>query len=88
MIQAADLVLPVAIRVFPFLKTVAALVSDKQTAQWAFAAQQERIYRPLLSVGSGVPAAAMFYEHLADTDDAALRRLLIVFFIWYEKTSI
>ena len=42
MIQAADLVLPVAIRVFPFLKTVAALVSDKQTAQWAFAASSLR----------------------------------------------
>ena len=42
MIQAADLVLPVAIRVFPFLKTVADLVSDKQTAQWAFAASSLR----------------------------------------------
>lgn len=32
-------------------------------------------YRPLPSVGSGVPAAAMFEEHLADADDAALMRL-------------
>ena len=34
--------------------------------------------RPLLPVRSGVPAAAMFYEHLADADDAALRRLYSV----------
>ena len=26
-------------------------------------------------VGSGVPAASMFFEHLADADDAALMRL-------------
>ena len=26
-------------------------------------------------VGSGVPAASMFFEHLANADDAALKRL-------------
>jgi hypothetical protein len=28
-------------------------------------------------VGSGVPAAAIFHENLADADDAALMRLVI-----------
>ena len=32
-------------------------------------------YRPLPSVGPGVPAASMFCEHLAYADDAALMRL-------------
>ena len=33
-------------------------------------------YRPLPSVEPGVPAASMFCEHLADADDAALKRLV------------
>ena len=32
--------------------------------------------RPLSSFGSGVPAASMFFEHLADADDAALMCLI------------
>ena len=32
--------------------------------------------RPLTLFGSGVPAASMFFEHLADADDAALMRLI------------
>ena len=32
-----------------------------------------------LKLQSGVPAASMFCEHLADADDAALMRLVIVF---------
>ena len=42
MILVLHSALPFAIRIFPFLKTVAALVSDKQIAQWAFAASSLR----------------------------------------------
>ena len=35
-------------------------------------------HRPLALLGSGVPAASMFCEHLADADDAALKRPAIV----------
>ena len=55
------------------------VASDKETAQWAFPTsslrQQDRLYRPLPMVGSGVPAASMFYEHLADASGTALMRL-------------
>ena len=55
------------------------VASGKETAQWAFPTsslrQQDRLYRPLPMVGSGVPAAAIFCENLADADDAALMRL-------------
>ena len=57
------------------------VASGKETAQWAFPTsslrQQDRLYRPLPMVGSGVPAASTFYESLADADDAALMRLVI-----------
>ena len=35
-------------------------------------------HRPLTSFGSGVPAASTFSESLADADDAALKRLVII----------
>ena len=38
-------------------------------------------YRPLALLGSGVPAASMFCEHLADADDAALKRLVTVYIL-------
>ena len=38
-------------------------------------------HRPLTSFGSGVPAASMFYEHLADADDAVLKHLFYLHFI-------
>ena len=57
------------------------VASGKETAQWAFPTsslrQPDRLYRPLPMVGSGVPAAAIFCENLADADDAALMRLVI-----------
>ena len=57
------------------------VASGKETAQWAFPTsslrQQDRLYRPLPMVQSGVPAASTFYESLADADDAALMRLVI-----------
>jgi len=49
------------------------VASDQQTAQWAFAAQQ-----PASRIGLGVPAASMFYEHLTNADDAALKRLATI----------
>ena len=36
-------------------------------------------HRPLTSFGSGVPSASTFSESLADADDAALERLVIIF---------
>ena len=50
------------------------VASDKQTVQWTFAAQQ-----PAAAGSDSVPAASMFYEHLADADDAALKHLVMVF---------
>ena len=38
-------------------------------------------HRPLAVLGSGVPAASMFCEHLADADDAALKRLVTVYIL-------
>ena len=36
-------------------------------------------HRPLSSFESGVPAASTFCESLADADDAALKRLAVIF---------
>lgn len=46
--------------------------------QWFATGKGTEAYRPLALLGSGVPAASMFCEHLADADDAALTRLVVM----------
>ena len=50
------------------------VASGLQTVLWTFAAQQ-----PAVAGSDSVPAASTFSEHLADADDAALKRLFMVF---------